>query len=126
MLAASAAGAGVGGEASRVLEGQLGSALALRSEGEVRRWLPLLAMQLGKEGALSRLRELLQGLLGPPGGEAAGAGWAPSLLGMSKRELLQQVVLPQLAQLTQLPCQRLVGEFNELCSAAEEEEAMVG
>jgi hypothetical protein len=85
---------------------------------ELARWLPALALALGREGQWGRLRELLQELQGPPGGEGAGCGWQPRLAGLDKRRLLAQA-LAGLAGLPSQPAQRLTAEFADLAQLEE-------
>lgn len=81
--------------------------------------------------AIAKVRELCEELLGPPqsrGEGAAGAaaeapaaaaaralaqGWEPETLGLSKRTLLKEVVLPTVAAHSRISAyQRLVSEYK--------------
>jgi protein HIRA/HIR1 len=117
-------------ETGRHLEAMVASAVALRSAQDLRRWLPAYAAQLATDNQLARLRELLTELLGPahwaePQGLATDArgpgGWAPRLLGESKRELLRGLVLPAVA--TSRAAQRLCAEFVDLAAGVAVQDA---
>ena len=108
-------------ETVRHVEAMVAAAVALHSVQDLRRWLPVYAAHLATDNQLARLRELLTELLGPTHwAEPAGAGpdakgpggWAPRLLGESKRELLQGLVLPAVA--ASRAAQRLCAEFVDL------------
>ncbi|PRW57352.1 uroporphyrinogen decarboxylase [Chlorella sorokiniana] len=97
------------------LEASLSTALALQSPAEYRRWLLAYARFLAEQGDSPRLGEVCSALLGggsaaaaggdaemadaeaadgtaaAEGGEAAGA-WQPTVLGLSKHELLGEVL----------------------------------
>ena len=69
------------------------------------------------------IRELCDELLGPlelagDGDDAAdGSGWSPRVLGLSKRSLLAEVVLPALA--TNRALQRVLAEYLENLGAVQ-------
>ena len=106
----------------------MASTRALRAPAEFTRWLAAYARHLTADADEAALRELCMELLGPPrrvvaAGEAAAAAaaagkadeeeaWAPTVLGLSKRTLLQQHVLPAIGANRQV--QRLLGELNDL------------
>ena len=117
-------------ETGRHLEAMVASAVSLRSVQDLRRWLPVYAAHLATDNQLVRLRELLTELLGPAhwaepqglGADARGpGGWAPRLLGESKRELLRSVVLPAVA--TSRAAQRLCAEFVDLAAGVAVQDA---
>ncbi|XP_056141509.1 protein HIRA [Lampris incognitus] len=91
------------------LENQLASAVALLSAREYRYWLLIYARFLVNEGSEHRLRELCQELLGPVH-KSASTAWEPTTLGLSKRELLREV-LPVIGQ--NLRFQRLFTEYQD-------------
>lgn len=94
------------------LEASLSTALALQSPAEYRRWLLAYARFLAEQGDAARLGEVCAALLGggsaaaadgdaemadAEGGEAGGSGeaagtWQPTVLGLSKHELLGEVL----------------------------------
>jgi protein HIRA/HIR1 len=137
LLGAPGGGGGPGAAAEaraltgRHLEALLAGAGALRSAPELRRYLPLYAAHLARATADApqpdaRLRELLTELLGPlrwrevadqPDALGPG-GWAPRLLGVRKRQLLTEDVLPAVAAAR--GAQRLAAEFAELAAELEE------
>ncbi|KAG6548535.1 hypothetical protein Mapa_010023 [Marchantia paleacea] len=107
------------------LESQMGAALALRSAEEYRRCLLAYARCLARDADKSRLRELCEELLGPrqsPGIDeskdpAVPPRWDPCILGMKKRDLLKQDVLPAMA--SNRAIQRLLSEFVDLLTEIE-------
>ena len=101
----------------------LASTRALRAPAEFTRWLTAYARHLTADADEPALRELCMELLGPPrmvaaAGDAVGQAdsaeeaWVPTVLGLSKRALLQQHVLPAIGANRVL--QRLLGELNDL------------
>ena len=66
---------------------------------------------MGEEG---RLRELCNELLGPSyaSGTTAVGAWAPTVLGLNKRELLRAKVLPAVGRRRDM--QRVALEFTDL------------
>ncbi|KAG0575691.1 hypothetical protein M758_5G025400 [Ceratodon purpureus] len=110
------------------LEVQMSSALALKSASEYRRCLIAYARCLTKESDEARLRELCEELMGPvhlgPSSHSSTGeklhSWKPDILGLRKRELLKEVVLPAMA--SNRAIQRLLNEFVDLvteCEAAQ-------
>lgn len=98
------------------LDGQIAASLALRSSTEYRFWTLTLARYLVTEGLEGRLKDLCTQFLGPIGGNSQ--SWEPSVLGLDKRGLLQEV-LPFLA--SNLRLQRLFTEFKEQLDMAANE-----
>lgn len=94
--------------AASAIESKLCSALHLGSAPEYRYWLAALVRRLAKAGYETRLRALLDGLLGPPGSKEGGA-WSPRVLGLSKRSLLAEV-LPHVG--SNIALQRLYTEYK--------------
>ncbi|KAH8041277.1 hypothetical protein HPB51_014425 [Rhipicephalus microplus] len=90
------------------LDGQIAASLALRSSSEYKFWTLTLARYLATEGLETRLKDLCTQFLGPVGGNSQ--SWEPTILGLDKRGLLQEV-LPFLA--SNLRLQRLFTEFKE-------------
>ncbi|KAH7956128.1 hypothetical protein HPB52_006143 [Rhipicephalus sanguineus] len=88
--------------------GQISASMALRSSTEYRFWTLTLARYLATEGLETRLKDLCTQFLGPIGGNSQ--SWEPTILGLDKRGLLQEV-LPFLA--SNLRLQRLFTEFKE-------------
>ncbi len=72
-------------------------------------WLTTYTRRLTEEADIGRLTELCQFLLGPPS-RNANKNWEPSVLGMSKRELLRSL-LPIMS--TNRGLQRVVAQFRE-------------
>ena len=107
------------------LEHQLAAAREMGAADEYREWLRLYALALAQQHAVLRVRELCDHLLGPldapdmavaatagtEGGEGDGGAWDPAVVGLSKRELLKETVLPALA--TNRALQRLLSEYLE-------------
>ncbi len=81
-----------------VAECNLEAAALLGSVSEYKAWLRTYARSLAEVGDDGRLRELADSLLGPPPGSNQDGGWVPSVLGMSKRQLLRDVVLSETAR----------------------------
>jgi len=92
------------------LETLMASALAMGEPGQWRRWLRAYVEFLSRHGDEGRLVELSGDLLGPPrwtplapaaggpgggGGGGGGGRWAPTVLGLDKRRLLQTDLLPE-------------------------------
>merc|ERR1712055_1051880 len=76
------------------------------SPTEYRYWLVALVKRLAKAGQETRLRALLDSLLGPP---SKAASWTPEVLGIKKRTLLVEL-LPHVA--SNMALQRLYSEYN--------------
>ncbi|XP_077416701.1 protein HIRA [Vanacampus margaritifer] len=91
------------------LENQLAAALTLQSAPEYRYWLLIYARFLVNEGSEFRLRDLCKELLGPVHKSAATA-WEATILGLRKRELLQEV-MPVIGE--NLRFQRLFTEYQD-------------
>ncbi|XP_063967555.1 protein HIRA-like [Lytechinus pictus] len=93
------------------LENQVSAALALKSPKEYRFWILTYARYLVQEECEGRLRELCNDLLGPfYQGDQEEGGWQSSILGLSKRGLLKDI-LPILG--TNLKLQRLYSEYED-------------
>eukprot|EP00268_Persea_americana_P064091 TRINITY_DN8395_c0_g2_i1.p1 TRINITY_DN8395_c0_g2~~TRINITY_DN8395_c0_g2_i1.p1 ORF type:complete len:970 (+),score=200.05 TRINITY_DN8395_c0_g2_i1:315-3224(+) len=112
------------------LEAQFASSLALRSPNEYRSCLLSYVRFLAREADESRLREVCEGFLGPPTGMAESAfsdhkspAWDPFVLGMKKRKLLREDILPAMASNRKV--QRLLNEFMDLLSEYESTETNV-
>ena len=104
-----------------------GTAPTAAAQQEYKDWLKVYARRLAEDGAVSgvaiaKVRELCEELLGPPasrgeGAAAAAAGgdaWdAQTALGLGKRALLKEVVLPMVAAHSRISgFQRLVSEYK--------------
>ncbi|XP_057850963.2 protein HIRA isoform X2 [Cryptomeria japonica] len=103
------------------LEARLAAALALKSAVEYRQCLLAYSRCLAREADEVRLREICEGLLGPPPGMMASTtcdtnigAWDPYVLGMKKHDLLREDVLPAMASNRKV--QRLLNEFVDLLS----------
>jgi len=88
------------------IESRVASSLHLGSPTEYRYWLVALVKRLAKAGQETRLRALLDSLLGPP---SKAATWVPEVLGIKKRTLLVEL-LPHVA--SNMALQRLYSEYN--------------
>ncbi|KAF6253709.1 hypothetical protein COO60DRAFT_393877 [Scenedesmus sp. NREL 46B-D3] len=80
---------------------ELAKAQSLGGAADYERWLAVMVHVLAQQRDEARLKELAQDLLGPERWSPAQRGacrWAPSVLGLDKRELLQRLVLPVMAQ----------------------------
>ncbi len=108
-----------------VAECNLAAAEMLGSGEEYKAWLGTYARSLAETGDEERLRELADSLLGPPPGsndheqqhqqrQQPGA-WVPTIMGMSKRGLLREVVLRETAR------NRSLGGLLQRCSQALDE-----
>eukprot|EP00887_Chlorella_sp_A99_P002134 scaffold21.g2134.t1 len=119
-------------QASRChLEANLAGALALRSQQEYRRWLVAYVRFLTEHGEHDRLAEVCDSLLGAPQpSSGAGGGtalsdaapssgtWQPTVLGLSKWQLLRSDVLREVAR-----NRHLSGLFSKYKDALAELEA---
>ena len=100
------------------LEHQIVAAVAMDSSEEYEQWIQMYARFLAKDGrepCVARLRELCDELLGPPVEDVGGDGdgnWCATVLGVNKRRLLKQRVLPAIASNRGL--QRVVNEYSEM------------
>merc|ERR1712083_191405 len=74
------------------IEAKLSSSLYLGSAGEHRYWRGALVKQLARAGHETRLRILLDDLLGPPDGKETEM-WKSRILGIEKRLILEEVPL---------------------------------
>jgi len=90
------------------IEAKLSSSLFLGSSGEYRYWLGLLVKNLAKGGHETRLRTILDDLLGPPDRKET-ATWKADILGTEKKTILAEV-LPYVA--TNMALQRLYTEYK--------------
>ncbi|ETV89078.1 hypothetical protein H257_00461 [Aphanomyces astaci] len=98
------------------LEHQVAASLALRSTTEYMHWLKVYARHLSHDGDLLRLEEICKEFLGPMSATTSTDTWTSTVLDVSKRELLQTVVLPQMASNRVL--QRLVHKYQLLLDEA--------
>ena len=73
-------------------------------------WLAKLCRYLAVESEETKLREICEEMLGP----ITNKGPDTLLLGMPKRKILMQVILPAIASVRSM--QRLASEFMDLCS----------
>merc|ERR1719193_2346541 len=97
------------------LESQVQSSLMLQSGAEYRQWLGTYVRYLAKENVQSKIRETFDMLLGPiPSGINGSVrethDWEPLVLGMSKRDLLSEL-LPVVG--SHLAMQRVYAEYKE-------------
>merc|ERR1712192_167480 len=89
------------------IESRVASSLHLGSPTEYRYWLVALVKRLAKAGQETRLRALLDSLLGPS--SKSSSSWTPEVLGIKKRTLLMEL-LPHVA--SNMALQRLYSEYN--------------
>ena len=106
------------------LEHQIAAAIAVDSPEEYQQWVQVYAGFLAKDGrqpCVARLRELCDELLGPPvagsSNTANTSGWCATILGVEKRRLLKDRVLPSIT--TNRALQRVVNEYSEMLSTLE-------
>ncbi|XP_002732568.2 protein HIRA [Saccoglossus kowalevskii] len=93
------------------LENQLAAALTVKSSKEYRFWLLTYARYLAQEGVENRLREICDDLLGPfYRGDVEDSKWDSNVLGMSKRDILQDI-LPIVG--SNIRFQRVYMEYQE-------------
>ena len=114
-------------ETGRHLEVLVSGASILKSEVEYKSWLVAYVRHLTSEcgddprtmfvGAEAQLRELCDEFIGPLSLSATNATWQSEVLGMSKRKLLRELIIPTIA--ADRSAQRLVTEVFELLEAAE-------
>ncbi len=93
------------------LEHQMCAAIAVQSSTEYLRFLSLYARMLamdGKQGSIARLRELCNELAGSL--HSCNTTWAPSLIGLDKRNILKDILLPAIA--TNKSLHRMVREYT--------------
>jgi hypothetical protein len=121
------------GTTRRHLQHRLDCALVLKLPDEYLAWLRMLARFLAAEVNVACLRALCDGFLGPPSAHSTepppppppGAGpgcwsWQPCVLGMPKRTLLRQEVLPAMG--TNRALQRMVTEYDATLADIREQE----
>ncbi|CCI46150.1 unnamed protein product [Albugo candida] len=105
------------------LEHQIAACRVLESQEEYQYWLTAYAKFLAQDEDLSRLDELCIDLLGPVHAqndrieEKESGSWDPFILGMSRRELLRNSILPSIA--SNRTMQRLVAKFQLLLREAD-------
>lgn len=93
------------------LETQMASCLALKSTSEYRFWLETYVRYLAQEGLEEKLRAVCDDFLGPIFSRSSSSStWQSSILGVSKREFLKQM-LPIIG--ANLRWQRLYTEYRE-------------
>ncbi|XP_022258852.1 protein HIRA-like, partial [Limulus polyphemus] len=92
------------------LDSQLAAALSMHSAKDYKFWFLTLVRYLTQEGLEPRLRELCSELLGPVVQTTRQSSWKSYTMGLSKRELLREI-LPVMG--SNLKLQRLVTEFKE-------------
>jgi len=90
------------------LEHQLASAFVLHSPKEYRHWLHAYARRLSIDAHEAKLQELCSFFVGPPPPKPI--TWEPNVLGISKRELLTEI-LPIIS--TNRSLQRLANQIRE-------------
>ena len=103
---------------------QMAASKALGNQDEYKEWLRTYANALGEQVAMrpqltGAVHELCDELLGPldvaEKAEEKEGVWSPKVIGLSKRELLRDVVLPSLA--TNRSLQRILEEYIEQLAA---------
>jgi protein HIRA/HIR1 len=117
-------------ETGRHLEILVAGAALLKSAAEFKAWLAAYVRHLATEcgddpsttfvGAESQLREVCTEFLGPLSASISVDTWASEILGIKKRTLLREVIIPTIA--ANGNAQRLVAEVVELLEAAEQRE----
>ena len=95
----------------------MAAAVALGGADDYREWARLYATALARQAAVRQVREFCDELIGPldaPLEQAAGgaSAWEAEVLGIPKRQLLREVVLPALSANRAL--QRLLAEYVEM------------
>jgi len=114
-------------ETGRHLEVLVSGAAILNSEAEYRSWLAAYVRHLTSEcgddprtafiGAEPQLRELCNEFIGPLSSNESDSSWDSEILGVKKRSLLREVIIPTIA--ANRSAQRLVAEIVELLEVAE-------
>ncbi|KAK3084278.1 hypothetical protein FSP39_010934 [Pinctada imbricata] len=92
------------------IESQMASCIMLKSPSEYKFWLQTYIRYLSQEGMESKLRAVCDDLLGPVYKTKGRSAWESHLLGISKRELLRDI-LPNIG--SNLKLQRLFTEYQE-------------
>lgn len=92
------------------LESQLMACMSLQSGSEYKFWLHTYIRYIVKEGLETKLREVCDELLGPIYKSKRKSSWDTYVLGMDKRDLLQEI-LPLIGK--NLSLQRLFTEYQE-------------
>ena len=90
------------------IEAKLSSSVYLGSGPEYRYWMGALVKNLARAGQETRLRTIFDDLLGPSDGKETSA-WKASILGIEKRQLLEEI-LPHVA--ANIALQRLYTEYK--------------
>ena len=96
------------------LEHQMSASATLKSPVEFSQWTIIYCKFLardGRESSVQRLREVCNDLLGPPLREVPEHVWKSDVMGMDKRTMLRQRVLPAIA--TNRGLQRIVNEYQD-------------
>jgi protein HIRA/HIR1 len=117
-------------ETGRHLEILVAGAAMLQSADEFKSWLAAYVRHLATEcgddprttfvGAESQLREVCTEFLGPLSASTSVDTWASEILGIKKRTLLREVIIPTMA--ANGSAQRLIAEVVTLLEAAEQRE----
>ncbi|SCV72300.1 BQ2448_4994 [Microbotryum intermedium] len=105
-------------------EARIEAGIALDSSEEYRMFLREYCERLGKAGVVGRAEEVVRELMGPiyykPPTTSSDSEpiWNPKVLEFNKRDVLRDIVLPELAK--HEACTTLVKEFKELLKKVEE------
>nr|XP_002127462.1 protein HIRA-like [Ciona intestinalis] len=103
------------------LERKLSASLLLQSASHYKRWLLAYVRYLVQGNYDLRLREVCDDLIGPPADRTISdnhVSWKPYILGLSKRMLLREEVLPVIG--ANLSFQRMYTEYHDQLELAED------
>ncbi|CAH2073213.1 unnamed protein product, partial [Iphiclides podalirius] len=110
------------GAARSWLEAQLASCLHLRLPTDYRHWLAALFAHLVNHGTEDQLRAILDDMLGPSHCTSTPKKWQPTVLGIKKHEILEEMLS---LLVKQLRWQRLYTEYADQLSELKQSAALV-
>ncbi|SCZ87960.1 BZ3500_MvSof-1268-A1-R1_Chr2-1g04093 [Microbotryum saponariae] len=100
-------------------EARIEASVALDSPQEYSLFMRRYCERLGKAGILGRVEEVIRSLLGPVYYQPSSSEtkWDPKVLSFNKRDILREVVLPELSK--HETCKKLVEEYGALLKKIE-------
>lgn len=101
------------GAARSWLEAQVSSSLHLRRAQDYRHWLNALFAHLVNHGTEDQLRSILDDMMGPSHCTSTPKKWQPTILGIKKHELLEEMLA---LLVRQLRWQRMYAEYSDQLS----------
>nr|XP_049695468.1 protein HIRA homolog [Helicoverpa armigera] len=101
------------GAARSWLEAQVSSSLHLRRAHDYRHWLNALFAHLVNHGTEDQLRSILDDMMGPSHCTSTPKKWQPTILGIKKHELLEEMLA---LLVRQLRWQRMYAEYSDQLS----------